>query len=157
MDFGEMLKVLSSLSGSLMTIFTFVAFIIPRSRNLVVNWLRKALTIDDIKKQLDKQELKYDKLEKKEEERDAVIEDVKKSLENHIKEYKEHSMAAENRDVFFLRTEINNIYNRFMPIGYITAEAKSDIIQAWELYSSINGNSYAKSEVDEVMELPVKF
>ena len=44
-----------------------------------------------------------------------------------------------------------------MPLGYITARAKSDVAKAWELYVAMGGNSYAKGEVEELLALPTRF
>lgn len=147
---AEILKLASSIAGEITTIIALLAIILPKSRNAIVKWLKKALEIDRVNKTLDEQS-------KKNEEREKLIGDLKNTLDNHVKRYKEYTDRAQERDIFMLRSEIDNIYHKYMPLGYITSTAKSDVVKAWELYVAMGGNSYAKSEVTALMALPVRF
>lgn len=147
---AEILKLASSIAGEITTIIALLAIILPKSRNAIVKWLKKALEIDRVNKTLDEQS-------KKNEEREKLIGDLKNTLDDHVKRYKEYTDRAQERDIFMLRSEIDNIYHKYMPLGYITSRAKSDVAKAWELYVAMGGNSYAKSEVNNLMALPVRF
>lgn len=147
---AEILKLASSIAGEITTIIALLAIILPKSRNAIVKWLKKALEIDRVNKTLDEQS-------KKNEEREKLIGDLKNTLDDHVKRYKEYTARAQERDIFMLRSEIDNIYHKYMPLGYITSRAKSDVAKAWELYVAVGGNSYAKSEVNDLMALPVRF
>ena len=147
---AEILKLTSSIAGEITTIIALLAIILPKSRNAIVKWLKKALEIDRVNKTLDEQS-------KKSGEREKLIGDLKQTLDDHVKRYKEYTTRAQERDIFMLRSEIDNIYHKYMPLGYITERAKSDVAKAWELYVAMGGNSYAKSEVDELLALPVRF
>lgn len=147
---AEILKLASSIAGEITTIIALLAIILPKSRNAIVKWLKKALEIDRVNKTLDEQS-------KKNEEREKLIGDLKNTLDDHVKRYKEYTDRAQERDIFMLRSEIDNIYHKYMPLGYITSRAKSDVAKAWELYVAMGGNSYAKSEVNDLMALPVRF
>lgn len=147
---AEILKLASSIAGEITTIIALLAIILPKSRNAIVKWLKKALEIDRVNKTLDEQS-------KKNEEREKLIGDLKNTLDNHVKRYKEYTDRAQERDIFMLRSEIDNIYHKYMPLGYITSTAKSDVVKAWELYVAMGGNSYIKSEVTDLMALPVRF
>lgn len=147
---AEILKLASSIAGEITTIIALLAIILPKSRNAIVKWLKKALEVDRVNKTLDEQS-------KKNEEREKLIGDLKNTLDNHVKRYKEYTDRAQERDTFMLRSEIDNIYHKYMPLGYITSTAKSDVVKAWELYVAMGGNSYAKSEVNDLMALPVRF
>lgn len=147
---AEILKLASSIAGEITTIIALLAIILPKSRNAIVKWLKKALEIDRVNKTLDEQS-------KKNEEREKLVGNLKNTLDNHVKRYKEYTDRAQERDIFMLRSEINNIYHKYMPLGYITSTAKSDVVKAWELYVAMGGNSYTKSEVTDLMALPVRF
>ena len=147
---AEILKLASSIAGEITTIIALFAIILPKSRNAIVKWLKKALEIDRVNKTLDEQS-------KKSGEREKLIGDLKNTLDDHVKRYKEYTDRAQERDIFMLRSEIDNIYHKYMPLGYITSRAKSDVAKAWELYVAMGGNSYAKSEVNDLMALPVRF
>lgn len=147
---AEILKLASSIAGEITTIIALLAIILPKSRNAIVKWLKKALEIDRVNKTLDEQS-------KKNEEREKLIGDLKNTLDDHVKRYKEYTARAQERDIFMLRSEIDNIYHKYMPLGYITSRAKSDVAKAWALYVAMGGNSYAKSEVNDLMALPVRF
>lgn len=147
---AEILKLASSIAGEITTIIALLAIILPKSRNAIVKWLKKALEIDRVNKTLDEQS-------KKNEEREKLIGDLKNTLDNHVKRYKEYTDRAQERDIFMLRSEIDNIYHKYMPLGYITSTAKSDVVKALELYVAMGGNSYVKSEVTDLMALPVRF
>lgn len=147
---AEILKLASSIAGEITTIIALLAIILPKSRNAIVKWLKKALEIDRVNKTLDEQS-------KKNEEREKLIGDLKNTLDDHVKRYKEYTARAQERDIFMLRSEIDNIYHKYIPLGYITSRAKSDVAKAWELYVAMGGNSYAKSEVNDLMALPVRF
>lgn len=147
---AEILGLVAKVSGELTTIFALMAIILPKSRNAIIKWLKKALEIDRINKSLDRQD-------EKSKEREELINDLKYTLDAHVDKYNKYTEKAQERDVFFLRTEIDNIYHKYMPLGYITTRAKSDVAKAWELYVAMGGNSYAKEEVEELLELPVRF
>lgn len=147
---AEILKLASSIAGEITTIIALLAIILPKSRNAIAKWLKKALEIDRVNKTLDEQS-------KKNEEREKLIGDLKNTLDDYVKRYKEYTARAQERDIFMLRSEIDNIYHKYMPLGYITSRAKSDVAKAWELYVAMGGNSYAKSEVNDLMALPVRF
>lgn len=147
---AEILGLVAKVSGELTTIFALLAIILPKSRNAIIKWLKKALEIDRINKSLDRQD-------EKSKEREELINDLKYTLDAHVDKYNKYTEKAQERDVFFLRTEIDNIYHKYMPLGYITTRAKSDVAKAWELYIAMGGNSYAKEEVEELLALPVRF
>ena len=147
---AEILKIASSIAGEITTIIALLAIILPKSRNAIVKWLKKALEIDKVNKTLDEQS-------KKNEEREKLIRNLKNTLDDHVKRYKEYTARAQERDIFMLRSEIDNIYHKYMPLGYITSRAKSDVAKAWELYVAMGGNSYVKSEINDLMALPVRF
>lgn len=147
---AEILGLVAKVSGELTTIFALLAIILPKSRNAIIKWLKKALEIDRINKSLDRQD-------EKSKEREELINDLKYTLDAHVDKYNKYAEKAQERDVFFLRTEIDNIYHKYMPLGYITTRAKSDVAKAWELYVAMGGNSYAKEEVEELLALPVRF
>lgn len=147
---AEILWLVAKVSGELTTIFALLAIILPKSRNAIIKWLKKALEIDRINKSLDRQD-------EKSKEREELINDLKYTLDAHVDKYNKYTEKAQERDVFFLRTEIDNIYHKYMPLGYITTRAKSDVAKAWELYVAMGGNSYAKEEVEELLALPVRF
>lgn len=147
---AEILGLVAKVSGELTTIFALLAIILPKSRNAIIKWLKKALEIDRINKSLDRQD-------EKSKEREELINDLKYTLDAHVDKYNKYTEKAQERDVFFLRTEIDNIYHKYMPLGHITTRAKSDVAKAWELYVAMGGNSYAKEEVEELLALPVRF
>lgn len=147
---AEILGLVAKVSGELTTIFALLAIILPKSRNAIIKWLKKALEIDRINKSLDRQD-------EKSKEREELINDLKYTLDAHVDKYNKYTEKAQERDVFFLRTEIDNIYHKYMPLGYITTRAKSDVAKAWELYVAMGGNSYAREEVEELLALPVRF
>lgn len=147
---AEILGLVAKVSGELTTIFALLAIILPKSRNAIIKWLKKALEIDRINKSLDRQD-------EKSKEREELINNLKYTLDAHVDKYNKYTEKAQERDVFFLRTEIDNIYHKYMPLGYITTRAKSDVAKAWELYVAMGGNSYAKEEVEELLALPVRF
>lgn len=146
----DILKELSQIAGYLTGLMAFFALIIPKSRNFLVKWLKKNLEIDKVNKSL---EVEIEKSH----DREKAIENISKSLDAHVQRYKEYTEKAAERDIFFLRAQIDNIYHKFMPLGYITARAKSDVAKAWELYVAMGGNSYAKGEVEELLALPTRF
>ena len=43
---AEILKLTSSIAGEITTIIALLAIILPKSRNAIVKWLKKALEID---------------------------------------------------------------------------------------------------------------
>ena len=147
---ADVLKIVSGIAGEITTIIALLAVILPKSRNAIIKWLKNALEIDRVNKTLDEQA-------KKSSEREQLIGDLKQTLEDHVERYKEYTSRAKERDIFMLRSEIDNTYHKYMPLGYITERAKSDVAKAWELYVAMGGNSYAKSEVDELLALPVRF
>ena len=146
----EIIENIGKVSGTLMTIITFMAFVLPKTRKFIVNWLKDALEINLINERLKKREENGDKI-------NNTVEEIQKTLVEHIAEYKVVSESCKERDIFMLRESINNIYYKYIPLGYITIRAKKDLIEAFALYEKLGGNTYAKEEVEELLKLPVKF
>lgn len=148
--FTEIIENAGNLMSTAITASVFFATFVPPVRNFVINWLKRNLDINKINKELETQ----NKSSKK---REDMVLDVKEKLEKHIEEYKKHTNGSKEIDIFFLRTEIDNIYRKYIPLGYITTKAKSDLAKAFELYKALGGNTYAEEEVNELFSLPVRF
>ena len=157
MEITSILEFFSKISGELGSIIALLAIIIPKTRKFIISWFKDSLGLNEIKENIEKQSKKYDELQKKTENRDKVIEQINRTLTEHVNRYLDYTKNAKERDIFFLRTEIDNIYHKYKPLGYITVRAKSDVAKAYELYLSMGGNSYAKKEVEELLDLQVKF
>ena len=156
-DINSFLEYLSKMSGEITTIMALLAIIIPKTRKIITSRLKEGLGLNEIKEKIQEQSKKYDELREKTESRDKMIQKIDETLDAHVGRYNEYTKNAKERDIFFLRTEIDNIYHKYMPLGYITVRAKTDVSKAYELYLSMGGNSYAKKEVEELLDLPVKF
>lgn len=156
-DLNNILEELSKMSGELTTIIALLAIIIPKTRKAIASWLKEGLGLNEIKEKIQEQSKKYDELREKTDNRDKVIKEISETLNTHVDRYNKYTKNAKERDIFFLRTEIDNIYHKYVPLGYITVRAKTDVSKAYELYLSMGGNSYAKKEVEELLDLPVKF
>ena len=157
---NEVLNTLGSTCGTIMSIIALIALVGPKTRNKLAKWTSSALKIDEINEKMNNQiQLEKKRNEERlehEKKQQQTISEIKDTLNGHIEEYKIHNENDRERDIFFLRTEIDNIYHKFVPLGYITTRAKSDVLKAFELYQAMGGNSYAKDEIDELLELPTK-
>lgn len=151
------LEIVAKNAGYISTIIALVAIVLPKTRNLLVNWFKKSTGIDKLSNIMEAQAVKDAELEERANKRDKLIQDIHNSLLEHIECSRKYNEKAKERDIYFLRTQINNIYHKYMPLGYITTRAKSDLMKAFELYEEMGGNSYAKAEVDELLSLPTRF
>lgn len=142
--------------GYFITFATFFTVVMLPIRKFVVKWLKKSLGIDEINEKLDFQAKKDIEKKTRAEERDKVMYEIKETLDNHIEKYNKELSTSRKIDVFSLRQSINDIYHKYVLLGYIPERVKKDLLDAWELYGSIHGNSYAEEEVEELLKLPVK-
>lgn len=153
----EWLELVAKNAGYISTIIALAAIILPKTRNFIVSWFKKSTGIDKLNNIMEAQAKKDAELEEKAKRRDELLSQIHTSLMEHINASREHEKKSKERDIYFLRTQINNIYHKYIPLGYITVRAKSDLMKAFELYEEMGGNSYAKAEVDELLALPTRF
>lgn len=153
----EWLGIAAKYAGYISTLIALAVVVLPKTRSLIVKWFKEATGMNSLKKIIDDQAQKDAELEERANKRDVVIAEIHTALMKHIEDSNAHDEQARERDLYFLRTQINNIYLKYIPLGYITVRAKSDLLKAYELYEQIGGNSYAKSEVEELKNLQTRF
>lgn len=122
-------------SGTILSFISLIILVIPKIRKSVLGILSKGLGILEIKERLDNGE-------KKSSETLEIMKKNEKAID-----------ASAKVEVLLLRRNINEIYYTSKKNNYITAKDKQDLLEFHELYT---GNHYVESEVNELLELPVK-
>ncbi len=123
-DFVTILKTFGSLSGTMITIITFLALIMKKPKQ----WLMKTIKEQSAK---DNQEIK----------------NLLKEIDKKLNINKEATLAA-------LRHEITQIYDTYYTTGNIPVSIRKDLISLYNAYSCCGGNSYVCELYKELIDLP---
>lgn len=123
-DFVTILKTFGSLSGTMITIITFLALIMKKPKQ----WLMKTIKEQSSE---DSQEIKN------------LLKEINKKLNVN----REATLAA-------LRHEITKIYDTYYTTGNIPVNIRKDLISLYNAYSCCGGNSYVCELYKELIDLP---
>lgn len=134
MDFLDMLKIVSTISSSFLTIFAFMGAIITykaKAKGGIEKMFRDLVGID------------------------RILEELRNSADN-LKKQTEVSFKLQKAIVCVLRKDINELCEQCILKGYVTYDELEMITQEFESYVMLDGNSFIHGLVDNVKKLPMK-
>ena len=90
----------------------------------------------------------------------TMVDNTKKQLKKSIDEVdgrlQQHIESDDNSTRVLLRHNIDWMYDKFMPRGYITHKESEEIKETYEAYQAIGGNHIGEEKYKELMALPRK-
>lgn len=134
----DILTILGSLSGSIITIITLLTTLVKPLREKFVSLIVKSSGTDTLSE-------KIETLTK-------LLEETIKENETQKNELFKQSEALQSS----LRNEILCIYFNCRNKDEITSWERENVIHLFESYKKLNGNSFIEKCVEEILEIKVK-
>lgn len=150
----EWLKILSDYSGFVLTIVSLTVLIFKPLRTIFVNWLNRITNTNQ-------QNVLLENIQNQNIQILAQNEELKKELNNKINELsigfsddinyvKTELGKHKNAHILSIRNIINDIYDEYHSKQIIPDCDKKKLIECYEVYLKLNGNSYIASRVKEL-------
>ena len=119
-NFVEVMEVIGSIIGTLLTIMTFVGIISKKPKE----WFRRLI-------------------------REEIIA-ANQGLVTQLTEIQNHLKESDETDQTILRNNITHIYFKYKKDKQIPHFEKENVLYLAEQYDKLNGNSYVKQIVEEI-------
>lgn len=134
----EWITLLSSISGSIITILTLATTLIKPLRQKIISIIEKCSNTDELSAKIDN-----------------LTELVKSNAEDNEKQKEELARQSEAIQSS-LRNDILTIYFNSIHKDYISSWERENVIHLYEAYKKLNGNSFISKCVEEILEIPVR-
>lgn len=118
--FIEIMEIVGSVIGSLLTIMTFIGIISKKPKE----WFRRLIREESIA--------------------------ANQSLATQLTEIQNHLKESDETDQTILRNNITHIYFKYKKDKQIPHFEKENVLYLAEQYNKLNGNSYVKQIVEEI-------
>lgn len=119
-NFVEVMEVIGSIIGTLLTIMTFVGIISKKPKE----WFRRLIREESIA--------------------------ANQGLSTQLTEIQNHLKESDETDQTILRNNITHIYFKYKKDKQIPHFEKENVLYLAEQYDKLNGNSYVKQIVEEI-------
>ena len=119
-NFVEVMEVVGSIIGTLLTIMTFVGIISKKPKE----WFRRLIREESIA--------------------------ANQGLVTQLTEIQNHLKESDETDQTILRNNITHIYFKYKKDKQIPHFEKENVLYLAEQYNKLNGNSYVKQIVEEI-------
>lgn len=133
----EFIKLLGGALGSVLTVSAVLTLFIKPIREKFVKWITKTADTDNINGKIDN-----------------LTTLVEKSIEQNTELQSEMSKQS-NALQASLRNSILNLYYKCMDRGSITLFERQNLLQLYENYQKLDGNSFIHDCVTQLLALPV--
>lgn len=144
----DILKLISGGITSALVIFGFLVALIKPIRIKFTQWISKQARTENIIGRLDNIDATMNKV-------NQDVGEIKVQLEDHIAKNNSDFQRSQAAHMMSLRCQIREIWTRNYPNKELTLREQRDIYDLYEAYSSLGGNGYIKSILEEMKEWKV--
>jgi len=124
---------IGGIAGSIITIITLIMLIVKPTRNTFIKCIKKTSKVN---------------------ENDKIIFEMNEMLKKHIEQdiNKKEVMALQSEALLcVLRSEITDTYYKYITIKQLRTYERENLVKSYNIYHSLNGNSYVTIIYDEMM------
>ena len=129
--FIEIMEIVGSVIGSLLTIMTFIGIISKKPKE----WFRKLIRDESAAGNQDLE---------------AKLTVAKQGLEEKLSDIQAHLKESDATDLVIIRDRITHIYMKYKDAKKIPHYEKENVIYLYEQYKELKGNSYVKQIITEM-------
>lgn len=134
----EIIKDIATVIGLVLSAITLITLCCKPLRRKIGNVIRKASNMEETSQYLDEVRAITQQL--------MAAEDQKQALLEHFRE----------SQLSLLRDSITRLYFKYLPEKKVPAYGRRDMVDLFESYEKLGGNSYVKTIYEEFMEWPVR-
>ena len=141
----EIIKNIGAIVGMALSCLTLVTLLCKPLRKKISGWIRQVSQAEEY----------WDAIERNQ----MAIDEIRAGMQQMMatEESKQALFAKfQESQLSILRDDITRLYFKYLEDKQVPFYARKDMVQLYETYTDIGGNSYVKTIYDEFMEWPVK-
>ncbi len=141
----EIIKNIGAIVGMALSCLTLITLLCKPLRNKISGWIRQVSQAEEY----------WDAIERNQ----MAIDEIRAGMQQMMatEESKQVLFAKfQESQLSILRDDITRLYFKYLENKQVPFYARKDMVQLYETYTDIGGNSYVKTIYDEFMEWPVK-
>ena len=141
----EIIKNIGAIVGLVISSMTLITLFCKPLRKKISGWIRQVSQVEEYREAIARNQLAIDEIRAGMQQIMAT-EESKQAL---FAKFQESQLSI-------LRDDITRLYFKYLEEKQVPFYARKDMVQLFETYTSMGGNSYVKPIYDEFMEWPVK-
>ena len=134
----EVVKNIGTVIGLVLSAITLITLCCKPLRRKIGNVIRKVSNMEETSEALEEVRAMLQQM--------VATQEVNQELMTHFQE----------SQLSLLRDSITRLYFKYLPEREVPAYGRKDMVNLFEAYSRLGGNSYVKTVYEEFMEWPVK-
>lgn len=141
----EIIKNIGAIVGMALSCLTLIALLCKPLRKKISGWIRQVSQAEEY----------WDAIERNQ----MAIDEIRAGMQQIMatEESKQALLAKfQKSQLSILRDDITRLYFKYLEDKQVPFYARKDMVQLYETYTDMGGNSYVKTIYDEFMEWPVK-
>ena len=141
----EIIKNIGAIVGMALSCLTLITLLCKPLRKKISGWIRQVSQAEEY----------WDAIERNQ----MAIDEIRAGMQQIMatEESKQALLAKfQKSQLSILRDDITRLYFKYLEEKQVPFYARKDMVQLYETYTDMGGNSYVKTIYDEFMEWPVK-
>ena len=141
----EIVKNIGAIVGMALSCLTLIALLCKPLRKKISGWIRQVSQAEEY----------WDAIERNQ----MAIDEIRAGMQQIMatEESKQALLAKfQKSQLSILRDDITRLYFKYLEEKQVPFYARKDMVQLYETYTDMGGNSYVKTIYDEFMEWPVR-
>ena len=134
----EIIKDIATVIGLILSAITLITLCCKPLRRKIGNVIRKASNMEETSAALEEVRAMMQQM--------VATQEVNQELMTHFQE----------SQLSLLRDSITRLYFKYLPDKQVPAYGRKDMVNLFESYKRLGGNSYVKTIYEEFMDWPVK-
>ena len=141
----EIVKNIGAIVGMALSCLTLITLLCKPLRKKISGWIRQVSQAEEY----------WDAIERNQ----MAIDEIRAGMQQMMatEESKQALLAKfQKSQLSILRDDITRLYFKYLEDKQVPFYARKDMVQLYETYTDMGGNSYVKTIYDEFMEWPVR-
>ena len=141
----EIIKNIGAIVGMALSCLTLIALLCKPLRKKISGWIRQVSQAEEYWDAIERNQMAIDEIR-------AGMQQIMATEESKQVLFSKFQASQ----LSILRDDITRLYFKYLEDKQVPFYARKDMVQLYETYTDIGGNSYVKTIYDEFMEWPVK-
>ena len=141
----EIIKNIGAIVGMALSCLTLITLLCKPLRKKISGWIRQVSQAEEYWDAIERNQMAIDEIR-------AGMQQIMATEESKQVLFSKFQASQ----LSILRDDITRLYFKYLENKQVPFYARKDMVQLYETYTDIGGNSYVKTIYDEFMEWPVK-
>ena len=141
----EIVKNIGAVVGLVLSCLTLVTLLCKPLRKKIAGWIRQVSQAEEYREAIKQNQLAIDEIR-------ACMQQMMATEESKQALF----LKFQKSQLSILRDDITRMYFKYLEDKQVPFYARKDMVQLYETYTDMGGNSYVKTIYDEFMEWPVR-